>query len=617
MRYFIGNKMVGSKHYQLCSVQECLDYLNTQSEIEVDTETEGFDCHTKDVLCIQFGTPEKQYVIDTSVIQMSSFKSLLEDNSKTFLLQNAKFDIRFLLKHNIHISNVYDTMLAECLLTAGDDNRSVSLLTLCKKYLDVDLDKSVRGDIHKEGLSDRVIVYAADDVRYLTKIKELQMEQINKWELNDVLDLENKVVKVFAEMEYHGVLIDQEKWLGVAEQTEKSVVELESQLDEIVENTPELDKYLPKQLSLFEIEGRKLEVNWGSPAQKLSILQDLGIDIKSTADPELQKNKGKHEIVPLMIAYSKQAKLANAFGRDFLKFVNKKTGRIHPTYWQILHTGRISVKEPNVNQIPSKGDTGATIRSAFIPRPGYKIVGGDYSGMELRIIAEFSKDPLWVDTFNNGGDLHSILCAQTFGIPIEDVKKPFPEKPSFKYRDVQKTINFGLAYGMSKFKLADTMQIPVEKADEIIKKFFSIVPKVEGFLTGLGNLGKNRGFIRTGAPFRRVRWFPQFKESKSQSPRAGKLAGDIERASKNTPIQGSNGDVIKVALIKTLEVIKQENWPVKILLSVYDEIQTECLEERAEAWKHRLDEIMIDAAKVVVKNTPVVVDCAVSDYWQK
>lgn len=619
MRYFVGNKMVGSEHYKLATVQECLEYFKDIEEPELDTETTGLCCHVDNLLCIQIGTPDRQYVIDTAVINVQVFKPLLEDPTKTFLLQNAKFDIKFFMKHGIHISNVYDTMLVECLLTAGDENRSVGLATQCKNYLGVDLDKTIRANIQIEGLTDRVIVYSAEDVRYLTPIKAIQMEKVKELQLEEVVKLENEVVKVFADMEFHGVLVDQKVWLDVADTTEKGVESLTAELDRIVETDPNLAKYVPDvvQGNLFGFEERKLNINWGSNKQKLSILQDAGVKLDSVGDPVLQKLKSAHPLVPVLIDLSKQAKLVSSFGRDFLKHVNKKTGRIHPNYWQILHTGRISVKEPNVNQIPSKGELATKIRSAFIPRKGYKIVGGDYSGMELRIIAEFSKDPLWVKAFAEGGDLHSILCAATFGIPIEDVKKPFPEKPTVKYRDVQKTINFGLAYGMSKFKLADTMQIPVDKADEIIKKFFSVVPKVEGFLNGLGNLGKQRGFIRTGRPFRRIRFFPQWKESMSQSPRAGKLAGEIERRSKNSPIQGTNGDVIKVALVMTHKAIKEEGWRVKILLSVYDEIQTECHEHSAEAWKNRLDEIMIDAAKVVIKDTPIVVDCAVSDYWTK
>lgn len=235
--------------------------------------------------------------------------------------------------------------------------------------------------------------------------------------------------------------------------------------------------------------------------------------------------------------------------------------------------------------------------------------------MELRIIAEFSKDPVWLNAFKDGQDLHSVLCAMTFGIPIEDVKKETPFKKGVTYRDIQKTISFGLAYGMSEYKLADTMDIPVAQAKAIIDKFFKAVPKVEKFLTGLGNLGKARGYIKSSQPYGRTRWFEQWQYA--DETKDFKILGEIERASKNTPIQSTNADIIKQALIDVQEEIYLNNWDVKIILAVYDEIQTECIESQAILWKSKLDELMVGAAKKVLVDVPVVVDCSINDFWQK
>lgn len=165
---------------------------------------------------------------------------------------------------------------------------------------------------------------------------------------------------------------------------------------------------------------------------------------------------------------------------------------------------------------------------------------------------------------------------------------------------------------MSKFKLADTMQISVEEADKIIQRFFKVVPKVEYFLNTLGNLAKSRGFIKTAPPYGRIRWFDGYNDSDNF-----KRLGEIERAGKNSPIQGTNADIIKLALIETQEYIDSNNLPINILLSVYDEIQTECPEELAEQWKQDLDNIMVKAASSVIKTVPVVVDCKIADYWDK
>tara|TARA_R110000868_G_scaffold172683_1_gene408609 strand:- start:21 stop:1268 length:1248 start_codon:yes stop_codon:yes gene_type:complete len=415
-------------------------------------------------------------------------------------------------------------------------------------------------------------------------------------------------------MEFTGVNLNQEKWLEVAKVTEQGTLDIEAKLDSILLNEPKLKVFHPKyiQTNLFDFEERKLDINWGSAKQKLQILRVLGFDTETTGDRFLQVNKKKHELVNELINYNKYNKLASSFGKKFLKFINKNTQRLHYNVWQILKTGRISVSDPNLSQIPSKGQLGKEIRSCFIPQKDYVIVGGDYSGMELRIIAEFSKDPLWVNSFIEGKDLHSVLCSATFDIPITDVKSPFPGKPDITYRDIQKTINFGLAYGMSKFKLADTMQITVDEADAIIKKFFKVVPDVEKFLTMLGELSKARGFIRTPQPYGRIRWFEGYDNKEDF-----KNLGTIERAGKNTPIQGCNGDIIKLALIKVQDYIDKNNLPINILLSVYDEIQTECPINLAEQWKLDLDRLMIEAAQHVIKTVPVIVDSKISTCWQK
>ena len=637
MIYLVSNqKRIEDSDIKMASIQDCLDYCTSIKEIGIDTETEGFDPYSKKIISIQIGDYNNQYFIDWASINPSVFIPLFTDKTKLFLLQNAKFDLRFLYHYNLTIENIYDTFLAECILTTGysDIDRDVSLKGMAKKYLNVELDKEIRGKIHSEGISDRVIIYGCNDIKYLGKIKELQLPKIKEYELENVLNLENEVVKVFARMEYTGVKVDTIKWKNIAEKASKIRDDIEVEMDALIyklgtkhlPDTNSLTKFcrIYKQGNLFfDTVERDTIINWKSNSQKLQILKELRLEVDSVGDIILQRNKNSHPLVPLLISYSKHNKLADAFGMGFLKHINPNTGRVHYNVWQILATGRISVSEPNLNQIPSHGEFGKEIRSAFIPKDGYKIVGGDYSGFELRIIAEFSQDLTWINAFNNGEDLHSILCTKTFNIPIEDVKKPFPPKPTFTYRDVQKTINFGLAYGMSEFKLADTIQIPIDDAKKLIKKFFSVVPAVSSFLTQLGELGKTRGYIRTGNPYRRIRFFPEwksyFKNYKNERLQGTdfKDLGSIERKSKNSPIQGTNGDCIKRALCLVQEEIDKNNYPVNILLCVYDEIQTECRENFTEEWCKILERCMIQAAEESIKTVPIIAECSINNCWTK
>lgn len=618
MIYFVSaqQRAFDSDIIKTCSPIDSLGYLEKLDVIGVDTETTGFDPHTCKILSLQLGDNVHQFVIDALTVDIAKYyKKLLE--SKLLIFQNAQFDLKFLRACGIIPKTLFDTFLAECVLTTGyeDSTRALGLDALAWKYCQAVLDKTVRGAIFREGLSDRVIVYGANDVAYLHKIRELQLARLSELNLLEVMDLENRAVYVFAKMSYDGICLDSTKWLEVADITEKATEELHKELDDIVLHEPKLKKFVPPFITqnLFGFEERILNINWSSPVQKLKILNTLGLKVDSVGERVLQKNKKVHSLLPKLLEYSKMSKLSSSFGRDFTKFINKQTGRVHASFWQILSTGRISVSEPNLNQIPSKGPLAKAIRAAFVSAPGYKMVGGDYSSFELAIIAEYSKDELWISTLKEGGNLHSALCARTFNIPEEDVKNPFPPKPTLTYRDVQKTVDFGLAYGMSHFKLADTIDVPEKEAIDIITKFFKVVPAVELFLTKLGNFGKSHGYIETPKPFRRVRWFPQYKGEATGL----KELGEIERASKNMPIQGCNASVIKLALIKVQERIDKDNLPIKILLSIYDEIQTECREDMAEWWKTELQTIMVDAAKNWLKIVPIEVDVKINDYWTK
>lgn len=611
----ISNKW--NNKFNFSTIEECYKELSKLDYISLDTETEGFDPHTKSLLMLQLGNKDIQFIIDCKTIDIKPLKNVLE--SKTVLMHNAKFDWRFLYHYGIDIKNIYDTFLGEVILYTGYNLKekdkpnfiSTSLQGVVKKYCNEDLDKTIRGKIHI-GITDDVIIYAAKDIIYLEDIMNKQLEEMKDKDLLKVKNLEMRAVRVFAKMEYDGILFSREKLQPVIEELNNINKELKDSLDNIIvsesNKTSKLKKYTKVQLDLFN-EVDKTIINWSSSAQKTKILNELGINVDSVNDKTLQLNKTKHPIIPLFIEYSKYTKLTTSFGEPLLKFINPVTQRIHAGVWQILTTGRISMQDPNLQQIPSHSKLGRAIKSCFISKPGYKIVSADFSSFELRIIAEYSQDPLWVNTFNNDGDLHSILCTETFGIPIEDVKKPFPPKPDISYRFLQKTLNFGLSYGMSKFKFSDTAQIPVDEADKIIKKFFSKVPKVEKFLNSLAKSGVKNGYIRTDLHYRRIRYFPNLDKENFKS------VGEVERASKNSIPQGTNANTVKQALIDIQDIIDNNNYPVIILLTVHDEIITECREDFAEEWSKILSNTMIEAAKLSIKSIPVKVDPVISDYW--
>lgn len=624
MIYYITNQTQIDPVFKACTVEDMLFYFKDHKDIQVDGETTGFFDFKSQILLLQLGDFNNQYVLNFGELTKNQRDKI---NTQIFLnpnickiFQNAKFDIKFLWLHGFDIINVYDTMLAEILLNAGKDTPDgfYSLFSLGKRYCNIELDKETRGKIHSYGFSSRVIEYAANDVKYLEVIKNKQVEELQKLELANhdcqdiytVCGLEMNAVIVFASLEYNGIKLDMDKWQEVQKLVLAEQDIVARSVNEIVWQEPKLKKFQYIYQDLFTTAYNTTTVNWASPVQKLKVLKKLFPEIQDTSERVMSQYKSKHPIIGRLLDFNKINKL-DSFAKKMPEHINETTKRIHTDFWQILDTGRVSSNKPNMQQVPSRTELGGKMRSCFVPEEGYKMVGGDYSGCELRIIAEFSKDPVWVNAFKEGKDLHSELCAITFGIDIKDVKTNTPFKPELKYRDVQKTLNFGLAYGMSEYKLADTIEITVDQARAIINKFFKAVPKVQQFLNTLGELGKSRGYIKTAKPYGRIRWFDGWDSHDY------KRLGEIERQSKNHPIQGGNADMTKLALVLLYRTIKENNYPVKLIHQVHDEIQTEVKEDFAEDWAKIMETTMNEAAGAILKEVPMVVDCKVADYWSK
>ena len=284
MIYFVSNQyqIFDNPRIQYCTVEDSLKYLNNLKYIGVDTETEGFDPYTKRILSLQLGDFNNQYVVDTSTVDIQKYKELLEDESKILLLQNAKFDLKFLYHYRIVPVNVFDTMLAEAVLFTGIKSARKSLDYLAKKYCKVELDKSIRGNIHREGLSDRVIIYGADDVKYLETIMNKQMVKIREYELEKALSLDNLFVKTLAYVEYCGIYLDKDKWLAKMSKDNDRLEQAKQKLNDwVISNN--LSKYIDNQLDLFSTE-RKCLINWASQKQVIPLFKDLGIDTSTTDD---------------------------------------------------------------------------------------------------------------------------------------------------------------------------------------------------------------------------------------------------------------------------------------------------------------------------------------------
>ena len=615
-----------------CTMQECISYLSSINLIGVDTETEGFDFTGKKLLMIQCGDKEKQFVIDyrvTSKEDLALLKSVLEDDSKIKILHNAKFDYKFLKFYcNISLNNVYDTFLVEKILHCGKDDYGFALGKLTQRYLGVTLNKEVRNRfVNQESNPFTVdqIVYGSKDVEYLIDIYHKQQADIDFKKLRSVVKLENMAVIVFSEIEYEGLILDTEAWKKLAVRNKATSLELEKQLDKSLVADERFSRYkAQKQMDLFTPveELKDSTVKWSSPTQVLKVFRTLVPELESANGKKLAPYRYKHNLIDEYIKYKEKDKLSSAFGENFYTFLSADK-KVRTNFTQILDTGRVSSSEPNMQQIPATNE----YRNCFIAPEGYVFVSSDYSSQELNVIAYGSQDPVFLKALENNEDLHSVCAELVFGDVWNKAAEPDCDyvkakekcncKEHKKLRTQVKTINFGLAYGMGPKKLSETINCNLKEAKELIAKYFKAFPKIQSFLDGLGEFGKRHGYIETFPPFKRKRWFTSWTPKMYNNKDSFMELGSIERASKNTPIQGSSADMTKLALVLIYKHIKENNLPVKIVMTVHDQIDTVCPIDYAEEWKLKMTELMEKAANTIIKNGLLKAETSITKVWSK
>lgn len=620
MIYFVGNPQLIESNFEIATINDVKEWCKLHKIRSIDTETIG-TCWDGYIYTFQIGNSETQFVIDCTVYDLTLLKSELEEEGVINILQNGKFDDKFLISKGIKLGYIYDTFLAECILTTGYDNRELRLDHIVKKYCGnkYSLDKSIRGKINYVGLTDEVIQYAAYDIIALEEVMNKQKEELEKLDLMSVADLEFKCSRIFAEMEYYGMKLDVNKWVEQAELREKEAYKFEDALNAyILKNPDRFWKFIDNQLNLFSSE-LKTTINWASPKQVLEILNTAGIQTDSVNEKIIEKYRNKYEIVDLYLKYKENQTAISKFGKDYLKWVNPKTGAIHTSYWQILSTGRVSsgIKDeaPNMQQLPASNE----VRNCFIARPGYKFVDCDYSAMELVIAGCVSGEDSWIEAFEKKLDLHSVVAEAVYKNKWKDAAEENCEyykskqkcscKEHKKMRDKIKTLNYLSLYGGGPQKLSDSINIPLSEAKEIIKTYFNGLPKLTAFLQMLKNYGKTNLFIRTKPPFRRIRFFenPQGDHAK---------ISEIERQSGNTYIQGTGANITKYAMILMDEERKKNNIDVKFVLQLHDAIVCEVEESKAEEWFSIQKNCMIEAFKYVI-GYPIDVDGYISNCWKK
>lgn len=378
------------------------------------------------------------------------------------------------------------------------------------------------------------------------------------------------------------------------------------------------------------VESDKVLINWQSPPQRLKVFKIVEPHLKSTDKQDLADCD--HPIIEAYQEYINATKLKTSFGEKFIAEQVDTDGKVRTHFNQIINTGRVSTSKPNMQNIPAKENVGNRYRNCFIADPGWLFIDSDYKSQEAVLVAYFSGDKIWMNALKENQDLHSVCAEVVFKSKWKDaadtgcdfykvvegkmLKQKCKCKEHKKLRTLVKTINFGLVYGMSKYKLSATAKITLEEAQEVIDDYFRSFPGISGILSAFGRFGVNHGFIMTSKPFNRRRYYDYWEERRDNSYWMGK----VERASKNMPFQGTAADITKLAIILIDWYIKDNGLQdkVRLVAQVHDQVTTNAVEEYADEWLGMLDKLMCDAASFIVPDNLLGADTTNTGFcWSK
>lgn len=558
--------------------------------IGLDTETTGLDPHTSKLRLIQLATPQTSYVIDCfrfTPEQLKPILDLLVSPHPIKIAHNAKFDAKFLMRHcGVRLGGIFDTYLASRLVSAGDENHRHGLEPVANRYLDLQLDKAPQTSDWSRELSEYQLEYAARDAQVLLPLRERLMAKLDEMDLLVAAQLEFDCVLSIAALELAGVYLDVERWRDL-------VKRIQIEHDRVAEELQQELGAGAQQMNLFG--GVSERINLDSPAQVKDALARIGIEVEDTREWTLQKLAREHPVLEKLLDHRGLSKSLSSYGEGMLDYINPATGRIHADFRQIgTPTGRITTSSPSLQQIPHTTE----YRSCFRAPHGRKLIVADYSQIEMRILADFSRDEALLAAFDSGADLHRMTAAEMFGVPLDRVTP--------RQRESAKGLNYGLVYGMGAEGLAGRIESSVKEAEELIERYFIAYSGVARWLRDAADRAVRERRARTASG--RL-WIFHLDPNDRQQ------LGALKRIGKNAPIQGSASDIFKRAMTLLDQALL--NRDAQIVNSIHDELVVECAEAIAEEVKQIVVRKMIEGAKEFLPRVPVQVEAVISDAWLK
>ena len=569
-----------------------------------DTETNSLDQNEAAIVGVSFSVQSGEgfylpinHVEQTELKReslLSWLKNVLEKNVDKIIGQNLKFDLSILKNEKIELSSFYaDTMLMSYVINSTLTRHNLD--ALCEKYLGRQLIKFEevmgKGKNRYKNFGDVPIkdatAYAAEDAEATLSLFQKLSSLIDEDARKLLEEVEYPLVFVLMNMEREGAMIDIKHLKKLSNHFGSRLISLVQKIYEVSETRFNIDS--PKQLS--EVLFEKLCL----PTQGL---KKTSSGYYSTSEAILQKLSHDHEIVKDILEYRSLAKLKSTY-TDKLSEICDVRSRVHTSYQQaVTSTGRLSSSEPNLQNIPIRTNEGITIREAFVAPKGSKILAIDYSQIELRLMAHYSKDDIMVDAFNNNEDIHKRTASEVFGVDIEDV--------TGEMRRNAKTINFGLLYGMSAFGLSNQLGVSRAEAEIFLQNYFDRYSKVKSFMETTTNKAKKNKFVTT--LYGRKIHVPNIESPNYMLRQAS------ERAAINGPLQGSAADIIKVAMISINRMIFENELPIKLLLQVHDELLFEVPENYVEKDIQSLVNIM---EETTIIDVPLVAEYGFGTNWRE
>ena len=582
----------------LNNAKELCRNLLTFSVVSFDTETTNIEAMSAELVGMSFAIEGNQawYVAvpaDAAEAQqyVDAFRPFFENEAQIKVGQNLKYDLTVLSHYDVEVKGeLFDTMLAHYVVEPEQRHNMDYLAETLLHYRTIHIEELIGTGRNQKNMRDLppadICDYACEDADVTLRLYPLLREKMAESDVTSVFSqIEMPLLPVLARMEQNGVRLDTEALRQTGDDFRARLHALEGEVYTLAGH--EFTITSPKQVGTVLFEELKIS----DKARKTKMGQ------YSTSEEVLESLHDKHPIVEKILAHRALKKLLSTYVDALPKLINARTGRVHTSFNQaVTATGRLSSSNPNLQNIPVRGEDGREIRKAFVPDDGCTFFSADYSQIELRIMAHLSGDEHMIADFNAGHDIHAATAARIFHKPIEEVSRDERRKA--------KTANFGIIYGISAFGLSERLSIPRGEAKELIDSYFETYPKVKEYMNACIERAKERGYILT--EFKRRRYLPDINS------RNATVRGYAERNAVNAPIQGTAADIIKVAMVAIDRRLREEQLQTKMILQVHDELNFSVPQRELDTVRHLVVEEMERAFSMRV---PLLAECGDGANW--